>query len=92
MNMDPATGQNRSFFERLHIDLPLLLGILLLMGIGLVIMYSASGQSYEMMDKQAMRMLLSLTVMLAVAQVKPRTIESLAPTLYLIGIILLLGV
>ncbi|OEF26278.1 rod shape-determining protein RodA [Vibrio rumoiensis] len=92
MKMDPATGQNRSFFERLHIDLPLLLGIILLMMIGLVIMYSASGQSYEMMDRQAMRMLLSLGVMVTVAQIKPRSLEALAPALYIIGVLLLLGV
>ncbi len=28
MKMDPATGQNRALFERFHIDLPLLLGVL----------------------------------------------------------------
>lgn len=92
MKMDPATGQNRSFFERLHIDLPLLLGILLLMAIGLVIMYSASGQSYDMMDRQAMRMLMALGVMLFLAQIRPRTMESLAPILYVVGVCLLLGV
>lgn len=92
MKMDPSTGKSRSVFDRMHIDLPLLLGILLLMGLGLVIMYSASGQSYEMMDRQAVRMLLSLAVMIGVAQVKPRTLEALAPALYAIGVILLLGV
>lgn len=56
MKMDPSTGKNRALFERFHIDLPLLLGILALMAFGLVIMYSASGQSLAMMDRQAMRM------------------------------------
>lgn len=90
--MDPSTGKSRHFFERLNIDLPLLLGILTLMGMGLVIMYSASGQSVEMMDKQAMRMVLSLIVMILLAQITPRTYEGLAPLLFIIGIILLLGV
>ncbi len=45
MRFDPSTGQNRVLFERFHIDLPLLLGILALMAFGLVVMYSASGQS-----------------------------------------------
>lgn len=62
------------------------------MAIGLVIMYSASGQSYEMMDKQAMRMLMALGVMFFLAQIKPRTMESLAPILYVVGVCLLLGV
>ncbi|MCV5838824.1 hypothetical protein OFN62_38400, partial [Escherichia coli] len=79
MKMDPSTGKNRALFERFHIDLPLLLGIPALMGFGLVIMYSASGQSLLMMDRQAMRMVLSLVVMLVLAQLSPRTYESLAP-------------
>ena len=45
MKLDLSTGQNRALFERFHIDLPLLLGILVLMGFALLIMYSASGQA-----------------------------------------------
>ncbi|MBY8238100.1 rod shape-determining protein RodA [Vibrio fluvialis] len=92
MKMDPSTGQNRAFFERLHIDLPLLLGLLVVMGFGLVVMYSASGQSLEMMDRQAMRMVLALTVMIGLAQLPPRTYERLAPVLFFVGVALLLGV
>lgn len=92
MKLDPSTGQNRAFFERLHIDLPLLLGLLVVMGFGLVVMYSASGQSLAMMDRQAMRMVLALTVMIGLAQLPPRTYERLAPVLFFAGVILLLGV
>ncbi|HDY7477493.1 TPA: rod shape-determining protein RodA [Vibrio vulnificus] len=92
MKLDPATGKNRALFERFHIDLPLLLGILALMGFGLVVMYSASGQSLAMMDRQAMRMALSIVVMLVLAQISPRTYESLAPLMFVGGVILLLGV
>ncbi len=92
MKINPTTGRKRTLSERLHIDLPLLLGILLLMGMGLVIMYSASGQSYAMMDRQAMRMVMSLGVMLLLAQINPRTYEALAPLFFTAGVILLLGV
>ncbi len=92
MKLDPATGKNRALFERFHIDLPLLLGILVLMGFGLVVMYSASGQSLAMMDRQAMRMALSIVVMLVLAQISPRTYESLAPLMFVGGVVLLLGV
>lgn len=92
MKMDPATGQNRAFFERLHIDLPLLLGLLVLMLFGLVVMYSASGQSLEMMDRQAMRMVMALLVMVGLAQLPPRSYERLAPLLFCCGALLLLGV
>ncbi|WP_254784727.1 FtsW/RodA/SpoVE family cell cycle protein, partial [Vibrio cholerae] len=89
MKMDPATGQNRALFERFHIDLPLLLGVLALMGFGLVVMYSASGQSLAMMDRQAMRMAMALIIMVILAQIPPRTYESAAPILFFCGVILL---
>ncbi|MFA0414767.1 rod shape-determining protein RodA [Vibrio renipiscarius] len=92
MGFDPATGQNRSLFERFHIDLPLLLGILLLMAFSLVVMFSASGQSFAMMDRQAMRMILALGVMIFLAQLPPRTYETLAPLLFFLGVALLIGV
>ncbi|WP_165310580.1 rod shape-determining protein RodA [Vibrio ziniensis] len=92
MKLDPSTGQSRALFERLHIDLPLLIGILAVFGFSLMVMYSASGQNMAMMDRQAMRMVLALTVMIGLAQISPRTYESLAPLLYFAGIILLLGV
>ncbi|MGC9422299.1 rod shape-determining protein RodA [Vibrio sp.] len=92
MKMDPATGRNRAFFERLHIDLPLLLGLLVLMLFGLVVMYSASGQSLAMMDRQAMRMGMALLIMVGLAQISPRNYERLAPVLFFVGALLLLGV
>ncbi len=92
MKVDLSTGKNRALLERLHIDLPLLLAIFILMGFGLVVMYSASGQSMAMMERQAMRMLLSVIIMIALAQISPRTYEAIAPVMFIMGIILLLGV
>ncbi|MGD8112451.1 rod shape-determining protein RodA [Vibrio sp. TRT 21S02] len=92
MDFDPATGQNRALFERFHIDLPMLLGILVLMGFGLMVMYSASGQNFAMMDRQALRMGMALGVMVILAQVPPRTYETLAPLMFFAGVLLLLGV
>ncbi len=92
MIVDPSTGKSRIFFERLHIDLPMLIGLLALMGFGLIIMFSASGQNMAMMERQALRMLLAITVMIVLAQVSPRTYEALAPFLFLAGVSLLLGV
>lgn len=92
MIVDPSTGKSRVFFERFHIDIPLLLGIIAVMVFGLVVMYSASGQNMAMMERQAMRMLLALGVMLALAQISPRTYEAFAPFLFVVGIGLLIGV
>ncbi len=92
MNVDPATGKSRTLFQRFHIDLPLIIGLLFLMAFGLVVMYSASGQNMAMIERQIIRMLLSLGVMVALAQISPRTYEAFAPILYIAGIILLVGV
>ena len=46
MDLNPATGQNRAFFERFHLDLPLILGLLVLMGFGLVVMYKRKWSKY----------------------------------------------
>ena len=74
------------------LDLALILGLLVLMGFGLVVMYSASGQNIAMMERQAMRMMLSLGVMIILAQIPPRSYEALAPFMFIGGAVLLLGV
>ncbi len=89
MKVDPSTGKSRVFFERLHIDLPLLLGLVAVMAFGLIVMYSASGQNIAMMDRQVTRMLLALVVMIILAQISPRTYEAFAPLLFTIGVVLL---
>ncbi|WP_034412910.1 rod shape-determining protein RodA [Candidatus Photodesmus blepharus] len=83
---------NRVFFQHLHIDLPLLIGILTLMIFGLIVIYSASGQNSAMRDRQIVRMLLSIGIMLFAAQIPPRTYESLAPLVFFCGIALLFSV
>lgn len=92
MKIDITSGKNKRFFNRVHIDLPLLIGLLLLMGWGLVIMYSASGQNLAVMERQAIRILLALCVMFILAQISPRGYEAAAPYLFIIGVLLLFGV
>lgn len=92
MNVMAATGNKRTLSDRLHLDMPLLLGILTLMGFALVVMYSASGQNLAMMERQAVRMCLSLGVMFVLAQIAPRHYEAWAPYLFGVGLLLLVGV
>ncbi|PSU32206.1 peptidoglycan glycosyltransferase MrdB [Photobacterium lutimaris] len=92
MSIMAATGNKRSLSDRLHLDFPLLMGILALMGFALMVMYSASGQEVAMMERQAMRMVLSLGIMFILAQISPRHYEAWAPYLFGIGLVLLLGV
>jgi rod shape determining protein RodA len=75
-----------------HLDLPLLVGLLLLCGFGLVVLYSASGENLVQVQRQALRIGLALAVMLAVAQVAPATLRRWSPALYGIGVVLLVAV
>jgi rod shape determining protein RodA len=76
----------------IHIDLPLLVGLLLLCGFGLVVLYSASGEDLGQVQRQAMRLMLAFCVMLAIAQVNPTSLRRWSPWLYLIGVIMLIAV
>ncbi len=75
-----------------HIDLPLLVGVLLLCGFGLIVLYSASGQNLAQVERQTLRILLALVVMLAVAQLNPTTLRRWSPWLYGVGVLLLIAV
>ncbi|MCL1142019.1 rod shape-determining protein RodA [Shewanella gaetbuli] len=82
----------KNIWQRMHIDLPLLCGLLALMVFGLFVIYSASGESAAMMERQLTRMGLSLVIMLGVAQINPEVLRRWALPIYVAGIILLLGV
>lgn len=81
-----------NIWQRLHLDLPLLLGILSLMVFGLFVIYSAGGEDLALMERQLVRMGLSLAIMFIVAQINPEVFRRWAFPIYLAGIVLLLGV
>ena len=81
-----------TFFQRIHLDIPLLLGLLALMSVGLVVVYSAGGQDTALVIRQITRLGISLLVMFAVAQVPPRIYQEWAVPLFVIGILMLVGV
>src|SRR5690554_1823536 len=81
-----------SRWQRIHMDLPLLLLVLMICGIGLLVLYSASGDNTYYVTRQATFMGLGIVVMLAVAQLSPRLMKRWALPLYLGGILLLLAV
>jgi rod shape determining protein RodA len=96
--MTPHGAQSDGFerskvlFARVHIDLTLLLLLLLLCGSGLLILYSASGQEWAMVQKQAIHYLIGFTVMIVAAQIPPRVYQTLAPWAYGVGVLALVGV
>ena len=78
--------------QRLHIDPPLMFGLLLLSGVAFVVLYSAGGQQIDLVFRQAGRLGLALCLMLAVAQVHPRYLRLYSPALYLVAVLLLAAV
>lgn len=76
----------------LHIDPVLLIALLITAGIGLIELYSASGQHWDMTLKQIMSFGIGLTVMFFLAQIPPRTYQVFSPWFYVGGLVLLLAV
>ena len=91
-----STGQDHhkisSFWQRIHIDLPLLLGLICLMILGLFVVYSAGGQTLTIVTRQIIRLALSLVVMFAIAQIPPLSYQKWAVPLFIIGIGMLAAV
>ena len=76
-------------FSRLHIDWPLLYGLLILLGIGLLVIFSASNQNSDMILRQIVRILVALMALLFFAQIEPDTLYRWSPYVYLLGLLLL---
>lgn len=85
-------GFKLSIWEKMHLDLPLLLGLGLLIGLGMLILYSAGGKSLMFLSQQAMRLGLAAGIMIALAQVTPQSYRTWAPWLYVAGVVLLIAV
>ena len=81
-----------AWFARWHFDL--LLGLLLMAvaGLGLFVLYSASGQSLNMVISQAQRLVLGLVVMIVLAQAPPEFYRAAAPWFYGFSMLLLVAV
>ena len=75
--------------RRLHIDGPLLVGLLLICGFGLFVLYSAVGESNRLLINQAIRLGVAFVAMLIVAQLPPDFLRRWTPWGYLAGLILL---
>jgi len=74
---------------RFHLDLPLILGLIALSGVGLVLLYSAGGQDADLVVRHALRLGVAFTAMIVVAQIHPRHFYHWSPWLYGGGCLLL---
>ncbi len=85
-----------SVMLRWHIDWPLLLGIAVLSGVGLTVLYSASGQDTQVIVRQLLRLGTGCAIMAGVAQVTPQQMKHWAAAFYgagtlLVGAVLVVG-
>ena len=79
-----------SFYKFFKIDTPLFIFIILLSSLGLLILYSSSGGSMNLVYKQVIHLGLATSVMLIIAQIPPILFLRSAPILIILGIILLI--
>ncbi len=73
----------------LVIDVPLLVTLLAVMGIGFVVLYSAIGGSTGLIIRQGVRVFVAVMAFLVVAQIPPRALRMWTPWLFFIGVGLL---
>ncbi len=85
------TGTARMLLA-LKLDGPLIVGLALIAAYGLVVLYSASGQSTGMVLRQVGHLAMGAAAMLALAQVNPNFLRRISPWLYTLGIALLIVV
>jgi rod shape determining protein RodA len=82
--------KQQTFFEKIHVDIPLVFGLLLLCSFGLLILYSASGQQMGAIYNQGARMLFAFGLMLLAAQISPPRLARLSIWIFLLGVTLLI--
>jgi rod shape determining protein RodA len=78
--------------RRSNLDGPLLGALLLTSGLGLIVLYSAVSQNFDLWLQQCIRLAVALTGMVIVAQLPPDLMRRWTPWGYLFGLILLIMV
>jgi len=91
-----STGQDQQKFktiwQKLHLDIPLLIGILALLILGLFIVYSASGQDISVVYRKMRSIGVALTFMFIVAQIPPLFYRKWAVPVFVLGLLMLIAV
>ncbi|MDN4501242.1 rod shape-determining protein RodA [Alteromonadaceae bacterium BrNp21-10] len=85
-------SNKQTTLQKIHIDGWLLCGLLMLMGVGLAVIYSAGGQDIDLIKRQLIRLAFAILVMIVVAQIPPLAYRRLSIHFYVIGIAMLVAV
>lgn len=89
-NKPAPLGDFARLLRRLHVDGPLLGGILLICTLGLVVLYSAVGEDMRLWLNQLARLGVALVAMFVAAQLSPDFLRRWTPWAYLGGLVLLI--
>ncbi len=87
-----AQTQGANLLGRLHLDAPLLGGLLLLCSFGLLVLFSASDRDLGAVERQGVRLAVAFGLMFAVAQVPPWQLRRWSLPLYGLGLLMLVAV
>ena len=82
--------KEESFTQRLHLDIPLILGLFLTCGLGIVVLYSAAGQDITIVYRQGIRIAIAFLLMILIAQIHPIRLARISLWLFVTGIVLLI--
>ncbi len=92
MKKNNFTTNKQSFLERVHIDGFLLLALLCLMFVGLLTIYSAGGQDWDLVYRQLVRLGIAIVIMIGLAQLPILAYQRISIYFYIVGILMLVGV
>ena len=81
-----------NFLRKLHIDIPLFIGLLLISIISLLILYSAGGQDMDVLVRQLSRVGLAFLLMTVLAHIDPYQFKRYSTLLFGLGVLLLIAV
>jgi rod shape determining protein RodA len=87
-----AGGGRRRGFKGFVVDMPLLLIVLAIVGVGMVVLYSAVSADSGLLLRQGMRFGVGLVAFFVMAQISPHYLRIFTPWMYLLGVGLLLAV
>jgi len=81
-----------TLLRRLHVDIPLFMGLILVCACSFITLYSAGGQEMGILIRQATRIGIAFVFMIIFAHINPVQFQRHSATFYIVGVILLLVV
>lgn len=81
-----------SWSERLHVDMPLVLALMVVLAFGLLVLYSATNGNVTEVRRQMIFIGIAFVVMFGIAQLDVRWLRMWAPWMYMGGVLLLVAV